>query len=341
MMFSQSWLTAWKPVAEDLDRRGAVSFCDFAILAMDWRSGLALQGPPIPSPMSFALAPFATGPYSMAMVATAATSTDGTGVEYYFEDFFAPEANSGWQFYGSNVEPRWEDTGLSPRKLYWYRVKARNRGNRLETEWSERQSDMTLQEDFTIPTPNPSTWETEPHGIAAGTIRMVATTAADDSGVEYRFECTSHPACSSGWQDSVTYEATGLLKGHYKFRVQARDKSPNHNTTTWSTEVAVDLLAPTPDPMTWAAEPKEVRIGSGTFDYHAKMTATEAADDGGKIEYYFECTTESGFSSGWQESREYTVKVGRKGQGHRFRVKARDLSASHNETAWSSELPSK
>ncbi len=52
-------------------------------------------------------------------------------------------------------------------------------------------------------------------------------------------------------------------------------------------------------------------------------------------------TTESGFNSGWQTSPEYKVKVGRANQRHTFRVKARDLSASHNETAWSSELPAK
>jgi hypothetical protein len=340
--FSQSWLTAQNPAAADLDRRGAVDFNDFAILAMEWRTGsTATQTPPIPSPMSFAVAPFATGPYSIAMVATTATSTDGTGVEYYFEDFFTPEVNSGWLSYAANEEPRWEDVGLTPHTMYWYRVKARNQGNRLETEWSMRQTDITPLEDFTSPTPNPLTWQTEPHGVAAGTIRMVATTAVDDSGVEYQFECTSHPVYSSGWQDAVSYEAAGLPKGYYKFRVRARDKSRNHNITNWSAEVAVDLLAPTPDPMTWTTEPKEVRIGTGTFDYYAKMTAAEATDDSGKVEYYFQCTTESGFDSGWQKSRDYSVKVGRSGQRHRFRVKARDLSPSYNETAWSTELPSK
>ncbi len=88
--------------------------------------------------------------------------------------------------------------------------------------------------------------------------------------------------------------------------------------TDWSAQVAVDLLPPTPDPMTWATEPTEVRIGTGTFDYYAKMTAAEATDDSGDVEYFFQCTTESGFSSGWQKSRDYSVKVGRSGQRHRF-----------------------
>ncbi len=338
MSMSKNWLTGQAPVAEDLNRKGAVDFNDFAILAMDWRTGSSAPMSPIPSPMTFAVPPIATGPYSIAMVATTATSTDGTGVEYYFENYFAPEFNSGWRSYKPNEEPRWEDVGLQPMTLYSYRVKARNRGNTLETEWSVRSDAVTPQEDLTPPKPDPMTWQTEPYGVAAGSIRMVATTAADDSGVEYRFECTSHPLYSSGWQSGATYEVAGLPDGYYKFVVWARDKSPKHNTTASSAEVVVDLLAPTPDPMQWAVEPKEVHTGTGSFDYSARMIATEASDDSG-VEYYFQCTTESRFSSGWQTSPEYTVKVGRSGQRHRFRVKARDTSPSHNETGWSPELP--
>jgi hypothetical protein len=66
------------------------------------------------------------------------------------------------------------------------------------------------------------------------------------------------------------------------------------------------------------------------------MSAAEATDTSGSVEYYFECTTDSGFNSGWQEARTYQVRVGRRGQGHRFRVKARD--AYGNETAFTSTL---
>ncbi len=160
-----------------------------------------------------------------------AVSTDGTGVEYYFEDYFSPEINSGWCSYEVSEEPQWEDTGLTPQKPYWYRVKARNRGNGLETAWSERKVGVTEAEDSTPPTPSPMTWQTEPYGVSATAIRMVATTAMDDSGVEYQFECTSHPAYSSDWQDEATYEAADLPAGYYKFRVRARDKSVNYNAS--------------------------------------------------------------------------------------------------------------
>jgi hypothetical protein len=168
---------------------------------------------------------------------------------------------------------------------------------------------------------------------------MVATIATDVSGVEYYFECTSNSAYSSNWQDSNVYEASGLPKGDYSFVVRTRDKSPRRNTTGNSTEITLDLQAPTPDPMRWATdgEPKESYGGGGSFDYWAEMTAAEATDDSGTVEYYFQCTTEPGLSSGWQSSTEYEVKVGRRGQGHRFRVKARD--AYGNQTAYSTNVP--
>jgi parallel beta-helix repeat protein len=96
---------------------------------------------------------------------------------------------------------------------------------------------------------------------------------------------------------------------------------------------------PEPNPAQWAPNgaPREVYGGGGILDYWARMTATEATDAKGSVEYFFECTTKSALSSGWQSSRTYNVLVGRSGQGLRFRVKARDIYG--NETEWSEELP--
>ena len=104
----------------------------------------------------------------------------------------------------------------------------------------------------------------------------------------------------------------------------------------WIPEYETD--PPEPNPAQWVpnGEPREVNAWGGTFDYSVQMTAAEATDASGPVEYFFECTTESGFSSGWHSSRNYEVLVGRAGQGNRFRVKARDQFG--NETAWSEEL---
>jgi parallel beta-helix repeat protein len=99
-----------------------------------------------------------------------------------------------------------------------------------------------------------------------------------------------------------------------------------------------DFDPPVPDPAQWAhnGEPREVYGGGVTFDYLVQMTAAEATDASGFVEYFFDCTTEAGFSSGWLNTPDYVVLVGRSGQGLRFRVKARDQFG--NETECSEEL---
>ena len=103
------------------------------------------------------------------------------------------------------------------------------------------------------------------------------------------------------------------------------------------TEPLPDTTPPTPDPVQWASVPKESYHGGGTFDYWAEMTAAIATDPSGGVQYYFDCTTED-FDSGWQGSPYYEVQVGRTGQYHRFRVRARDIRGNVSLN-WSSELP--
>lgn len=91
------------------------------------------------------------------------------------------------------------------------------------------------------PTPNPMTWNIEPHATGSTSISMTATMASDPSGVEYFFECTSGNGHNSGWQDSPYYQDTGLTYStEYGYRVQARDKSPEPgpNYTDWSVETS-------------------------------------------------------------------------------------------------------
>ena len=100
-----------------------------------------------------------------------------------------------------------------------------------------------------------------------------------------------------------------------------------------------DLIPHEPNPAQWApdGEPKEAYGGPGEYDYLAQMTAMQATDDSGTVEYFFECITEPAYSSGWQSTNIYSVTVGRTGQNHIFRFKARDFYG--NETAWSEEMP--
>jgi parallel beta-helix repeat protein len=335
LLLTDKWLSTEVPLAEDLNRNGIVDFADYAILVNNWQPNILPPQPPQPDPMTWLIEPYATSRTTIEMAATIATSSDDSSVEYYFQCISPGGHNSGWQ-----DEPNYTDTDLTAGTEYSYRVSARNKDNLVETASSNLRSATTFPEDTTHPSPDPSTWDTEPYVSSADSIRMVATTASDESGVEYFFTCTSNSAYSSNWQDDPVYRVTSLPKVTYSFVVRVRDKSPNRNTTADSPEVIVDLEPPTPNPMQWAAggEPREIYGGGGTWDYYAEMTAAEATDTSGGVEYYFQCTTQSGFSRDWDTSPYHKVLVGRTGQGHHFRVKARDIYK--NETAYSPLLPS-
>ena len=86
--------------------------------------------------------------------------------------------------------------------------------------------------DTEAPTPNPMMWAIPPHPTSSTSVSMTAATALDRGGVEYYFACTPGGGHNSGWQESATYEDTGLEPDTvYTYIVTARDASPNHNTT--------------------------------------------------------------------------------------------------------------
>jgi 16S rRNA C1402 N4-methylase RsmH len=191
--------------------------------------------------------------------------------------------------------------------------------------------------DGTAPTPNPLTWATVPYSTGTSSISMTATTASDPSGVEYFFDCTAGAGGhDSAWQDSATYQDTGLSAAtQYTYRVQARDKSTNHNTGGWSTsqsattDAAPDTTPPTPNPSTWATVP--YATGSTSIS----MTATTASDPSG-VQYFFDCTAGAGgHDSAWQSSATYQDTGLTPSTQYTYRVQTRDQSANQNTGAWS------
>ena len=65
-----------------------------------------------------------------------------------------------------------------------------------------------------------------------------------------------------------------------------------------------------------------------------QMQAEWSIDKDG-VEYYFECTTDSQFNSGWQDSEKYTANGLNSNTTYAFRVKTRDKSAGNYETNYS------
>ena len=336
-----------------LDRR--VDFKDIAFLADCW---LVEDGsPPVPDPSRWETEPFLIG-NSITMTAETASDAWGWAVEYYFECVFGNCNDSGW-----TKDPIYTDAGLNDSIEYGYRVRTRDGVKWIPEDGTGEPGNKTdfspvsvvSGADTTPPAPTPI-WLLEPFAISANSISMVSTTAYDDNGVEYFFDNVSGNGHDSGWQDDPNYTDIDLdPDAEYSYRVKARDKSSRRNETDWSeivsvrTSVPPDADAPVPNPMEWDpvadpngfdGMPREINLGGGIWDFWADMRSIEATDASGVVEYFFECTTEPGFSSGWLtfpagQVPTYTVLLGRTGQGHLFRVKARDLY--RNETAWSTE----
>ena len=285
---------------------------------------------PSPNPMTFSVVPYAVDGCSIAMTATTATCADG--VQYLFTCSTPGGHSSAWQ-----TSPSYTDTGLLPGTTYTYTVQTRNQAQTIFTGAASNPVSATTipVNDFNSPTPNPLVWAVAPHGTDLHSISMTATTATDSSGVEYLFTCTSGSGHSSTWQDSTTYTDTGLAEGSTcTYIVVARDKSPNHNTTTESDPATgttlVDTTAPEPNQMTFAVAPYELGLDSIT------MTATTATDISG-VEYYFANITDPNHDSSWQDDTTYTDTGLTNNTTYTYCVIARDKSLSQNETAWSNE----
>jgi hypothetical protein len=360
----------------DLVRDGVIKFSDFAVLASkwlnescsladDWCKGadvtfdsevdlqdLALftdcwlvedTEPPIPSPSEWTTEPYLATSTIIEMAAKVSVDAWGWPVQYYFDCIFGPSAtdhDSGWQT--SNV---YRDTQLKAGNRYGYKVQARDTlGNK--TAWSVVR--YAGADDTMPPAPAPRIQNIDPN--SSSVLIITATTAYDESGVEYFFDANTTGAHDSGWQNSPVYVDTDLSPNTtYCYRVMARDRSDKLNETAWSayvcatTQVPADLTPPTPNPMTWDAvvdangfdgRPREVYI-PGTpptsFDYWAVMRATIATDASGGIMYKFDCIDRPELSSDWQAAETYTVQVGRSGQGLRFYVRAEDALGNKTE----------
>ena len=78
-----------------------------------------IPAPPLPNPITWAVAPHATSSTSISMTAT--TAVDASGVQYYFYCLTPGGHSSRWQ-----ASSTYTDTGLSPLTTYKYEVKTRD-----------------------------------------------------------------------------------------------------------------------------------------------------------------------------------------------------------------------
>jgi subtilisin family serine protease len=316
----------------DLNFDHKVDFGDFALLAGCWLT--ADDEPPMPNPMEWEVRPYSsssTAPYAIRMVAVEAFDSWGwLTPQYQFECTSDPNWSGDWQ-----DERVYEPVGLEPDMGYVFRVRARDGMNNV-TRWSVKASAVTGEEqyvdDTTAPVPNPMTWLREPYCESITEVGMVASTATDESGVEYGFwNKTLDPGGTQiVWQDEPSFVDTDLVEDvNYTYVIAARDKSFNRNQTEWSVErigspcdrdteppvtgVHADIYkAAFADPEGDAiSNPSEVYVATPQADkgYYHVMTAVEATDATEPVWYKFICTNNGAFSSGWQQDPTYAVRV--------------------------------
>jgi hypothetical protein len=193
-----------------------------------------------------------------------------------------------------------------------------------------------LINDQTPPTPSPMTWVSFPASISTTEISMTSTTATDISGVEYYFFGQGLGYHHSGWISVPTYTDSALrVNQTYSYKVQARDLSPQQNTTLWSTVKYATTFIETPAGLTVdSTTSNSIQLTAlGTF------TALNQNLSG----LYFEVTDMAGTPAGtgaginsWTSlttSKTATATGLTPGTTYRIRVKARNRTAE-NETPW-------
>jgi len=372
-IFALSWLNegcsdvnGWCGDA-DLTLDTYVDSDDLAIFAKCW---LAVDDKaPEPDPAEWEVEPYSASATSIAMIAESAFDAWGWDVEYYFECITDANFSSGWQ-----SSPVYEAAGLTYGLEYCFKVRVRDGvpwipdevswipndgtgepGNK--TDWSNSYCAIAGgAPDTTPPVPLPDMLTVEPN--SPNSMTVTASLSYDGSGVEYQFKCISPDVHYSGWLSEPNWIDKGLdANTQYCYEVQARDKSPQQNTTAWSaplcgtTAVWADTTTPQPNPMEWdptidangfSGYPHEEYHGGGSFDYWAVMDANQATDDSGFVEYKFICS-DSRYSSGGESDQSYgdgvewrnasnvtgnpwhyEVWVGQTGRTFTFQVVARD-----------------
>ena len=177
-----------------------------------------------------------------------ANAADVNGHDVYFGTDYnsvADANHSSAEFKGNQTATTYDPGTMSNNTTYYWAIDEINDANVWEGEvWNFTTEPVP---DTTAPSPDPMTWETDPNATGPYSISMTATTATDESGVEYFFDCTAGGGNDSGWQDGTTYEDTGLSpETQYTYQVKARDKSSNQNETAYSTTKSV-TTDPEPD----------------------------------------------------------------------------------------------
>ena len=230
--------------------------------------------PPTPNPAEWTSDPAADGDNAISMTAT--TGSDASPpIQYYFEETTANPGgdDSDWQSQNS-----YTDDGLTGGTQYTYRVRMRDD---LQNTGGYSTSKNATATDSTPPTPSTMTWSSPPSETGTSSIEMTASTASDDSGVQYFFHNMTIGGHDSGWQDGTYWEDTVLdSNSQYCYEVKARDKSSNQNENTYSTQQCATTL-PLQLALPWSDGFESGNFTSGGWTTSGSPTVSNKAEYSG------------------------------------------------------------
>lgn len=274
---------------------------------------------PTPDAATWLVEPVAVSDTTVTMSATPGSDASGW-VEYYFTCTAGGGHDSGWVSFHN-----YTDVGLPPGAAPSYTVRMRDRtGNVTSTSAVATVTPLASAA-------GTAAFASGPVGIASGQVRMSAAEVSHASNTtEYKFDCVTTGA-TSGWRSSPTWTHTGLTTGNtYAYTVTVRDGRGNTSApSAQATAVARDDAPPalaTPAAAQWEMRPY------ATIDNRISMTAT-APQEGGGVEYQFECVSGGGPNSSWQSSRTFKTAALPDGS-YVYRYKLRDTTRQ-NESGFS------
>ena len=193
-----------------------------------------------------------------------------------------------------------------------------------ESDEQNNSLDATLNvvapDDNDPPQPDPMTWAAPPHGISTTAVSMTASAGTDASPpVEYLFDCIATGCHPSDWQTDTTYTDIGLSPNtRYGWSVMARDSSPNHNHTAYSTANYDYTDIETPSGVAFDLED----TGSTYLKVKvANMLSNLSEGQSGLIIY----NLTTGVDSGWKQDNEWWMNDGlNPNTSYQFQAKARN-----------------
>jgi len=270
--------------------------------------------PPTPNPMTWAMAPYATGTTSISMVATTA-SDPSLPINYYFDFVDSPTGGTGGADSGWQVGTSYMNSGLQINHQYGYRVKARD-GVPNETS-------------FSAPTSYTYSAIETPSAIAFGTITSTSIQAQSTNtpsgltrgGSGLMIENTTN-ATNSGWKQDNTFWTSGSLSPNTSYSFRAMAKNGDGVATAYSSSASKYTLANTPS----------VASFNNVTQTCIRANWTANGNPAG-TQYYGENTT-AGTNSGWITSTSWDSCNHSCGISYNFRVKARNTDGV--ETDWTS-----